>query len=357
MALNDDIADALRSRTISLLRTDAGLRRLILRDLDALAKEIVKIMRSSSFADRTAFDRVRMEELLATVEATILQAFQAMSEKQARATTQIAEIEAGWAARMVNRAANIELLTAVPSAQQLRTLTDAILIEGNPASRYWEGGGRKFANAFAAQVRMGVMSGETTDDIVRRVVGGKSKGRVIPGIMGATRRDATALVRTAVQSAAAEARMETYRQNSDVIKGYRQLSTMDGRTTKVCLSYSGAMWNTDYEPMGGNKLPYNNGCPRHFNCRSVILPITKSYRELGLNIDEVPKGTRASMDGSIPSDETMDAFLKRKGEAFQDQLLGPTRAKMVRDGTITLQDLVDQSGRELTIEQLRNLSA
>jgi hypothetical protein len=69
-------------------------------------------------------------------------------------------------------------------------------------------------------------------------------------------------------------------------------------------------------------------------------------------VDEV-KGTRASDLGQIPADTTFDAFLNRHDVAYQDELLGKGKAQLWRDGTITLKDLVSQSGRPLTLTQLQ----
>lgn len=87
------------------------------------------------------------------------------------------------------------------------------------------------------------------------------------------------------------------------------------------------------------------------NCRSLLVPITLSYRELGIDVDE-PKGTRASDLGQIPSDTSFDSFLKRHDAEYVDNLLGPGRAQLWRDGKITLQDLLNQNGRPLSLKQL-----
>ena len=65
-----------------------------------------------------------------------------------------------------------------------------------------------------------------------------------------------------------------------------------------------------------------------------------------------PKGTRASDLGQIPSDTSFDDFLKRHDAAYADNLLGPGRAQMWRDGKLSLSDLVSGTGRPLTLEQL-----
>ena len=52
--------------------------------------------------------------------------------------------------------------------------------------------------------------------------------------------------------------------------------------------------------------------------------------------------------------EIFEQFLRRRGEAFQDEVLGPTRAQMFRDGRLTsTRDLLEAAtGRPLTLEEL-----
>jgi hypothetical protein len=56
--------------------------------------------------------------------------------------------------------------------------------------------------------------------------------------------------------------------------------------------------------------------------------------------------------GSVPVESTA-AWLRRQGTAYQDDVLGPTRATMFRAGQLSPRDLVDSlSGRPLTLEEL-----
>ena len=89
------------------------------------------------------------------------------------------------------------------------------------------------------------------------------------------------------------------------------------------------------------------------NCRSTSVPVLKSFRELGIDLDEVPLSTRASMDGQIAEDTTFEGFLSRRTVAEQGEVLGVGRAKLWRDGEISFRDLVDGNGRPLTLEELR----
>jgi hypothetical protein len=78
----------------------------------------------------------------------------------------------------------------------------------------------------------------------------------------------------------------------------------------------------------------------------------KSWKELGLK-DPKP-GTRSSLDGQIAETETYQTWLAKKSPEFQDEVLGPARGEMFRNGT-TLDRFVDDSGKQYTLEQLKKI--
>lgn len=94
-----------------------------------------------------------------------------------------------------------------------------------------------------------------------------------------------------------------------------------------------------------------NGIITH-NCRSRISPVTKSWRELGIDLDEITPGTRASFDGQVPQDLTYNDWLKQQSTDRQNDILGQTKAKLFRAGQ-SVDKFVDNKGKTLTIQQLR----
>jgi SPP1 gp7 family putative phage head morphogenesis protein len=165
------------------------------------------------------------------------------------------------------------------------------------------------------------------------------------------------LVKTSVATVVNDVRMQTYRENESIFKGYEHLSTLDKSTTYNCANRDGATYDLDFQGTNikGKEFPFKKA-PLHYRCRSVILPITKSYRELGLDIDEIPKGTRASMDGSVPETTTFTKWFEGKDKAFQEQYLGVGRYQLYKDGKITLSQLVNQQGATIPIKDLNKLS-
>jgi hypothetical protein len=133
-----------------------------------------------------------------------------------------------------------------------------------------------------------------------------------------------------------------------------QISTLDDRTSDICIAYDGAIWNLDGEPIDGTNLPFNGGPPRHWNCRSVLSPVTKSWQEMGIKAKELSTGARAALDGEVPAETKFGDWLERRSEAEQDRILGTGKAELWRSGKISLSQLVDMRGKPLTLDQLES---
>jgi hypothetical protein len=246
--------------------------------------------------------------------------------------------------------AKVGLEASLPSEFALKALVNGSVIEGAPSGAWWAKQAQDTAFKFAQQVRQGIAQGETLQQIIIRVAGSKRLGTA--GIMEVSRRNASALVHTSIMQVAGDAREAFIKANEDVYKGYRWLSTLDGHVCPKCIPRSGAMWDLNHNPIEGNSIPYHT-TPLHFSCRCVILGITKSYRDLGLNVDEMKPGTRASDLGQVPADMSFEGFLGRHNKEYADDLLGKGRADLWRKGKITLSDLLDSNGRELSFSQLK----
>jgi len=94
----------------------------------------------------------------------------------------------------------------------------------------------------------------------------------------------------------------------------------------------------------------------HFNCRSVIIPVTKSWDELGVEgMDEASGRTRSSMNGYVPQDMTFNDWLKTQSPETIEKTLGKGRAELFMQGKITIRDLITQQGRSINLSDLRRL--
>lgn len=334
-------------RQLNLLRFSAGERKTIFKLISELQIELKNKLNN----DLTDFNKRRVEKLLKESQALINSYYSDMP-KQLN-LFDLATVEASHTVAVFGA---ISLEASLPSEAVLKSLTSGELLHGLPLNDWWQSQSSSLARAFTSQVRLGIVSNETQQQIITRVFGSKRNGTPGIGFPEETlRRNASTLVHDTVMKVANDAKLAVYKENEDIFKGYYQLSTLDSHTSKTCIAYSGAQWDLEYKPIGDKALPFDGGCPRHPNCRSLILPMLKTYKELGYDIKEPPKGTRASDLGQIDADTTFDGFLKRHSTEYQNDILGKGRATLWRDGKFTLKDLVDGNGRELSLKELKEL--
>lgn len=334
------------SHQLDLLRLEAGVRARVIALLNQLQRELTAQLASE---DLTAFGKARTTALLKQATETIDSYFARAEGVLDTAMTGAAEVTAQHAADTMEAALGVDFSATLPTATFLERIASNVMIQGAPSAEWWSRQSVDTAFRFSNAVRQGMVAGETNETIVARVAGRKG----FPGVMEVSRTNARALVHTSIQEVANDARRETFKKNADVISGIRQVSTLDSHTTEICMAYDGAEYDLEGEPINGTKLPYNGGVPRHWGCRSVEVPITKSAKELGIDVPELPPSERAAAGGPVPADTTFEQFLDRKGEEFQDEVLGPGRAQLWRDDKITLQQLLNLSGNPLTLEELR----
>jgi SPP1 gp7 family putative phage head morphogenesis protein len=159
------------------------------------------------------------------------------------------------------------------------------------------------------------------------------------------RRQTEAQVRTDINHVVTQAREAFYGENDDLIAGVIWVSTLDGGTTPICRSLDGKFFE-----IGKGQRP-----PAHYNCRSTTAPVTKSLKELGIGADDtrgLPDGVRASMGGDVPAKTTYYDWLSGQSTAVQNEVLGPKRAALWRDGRVKAEDFTDDRGRLLTLDEL-----
>lgn len=346
-SVNSRILTDLLRYQIDLTRLTAAERRRVERILNEMMRELAGRL---SVQDITRFNKERLNQMLVTTRASIETYYARMVSGMNKTMGAVAEIQARQAATLLERAfVAVEFTAALPTDTFLARLAANSIIQGAASEEWWSRQARDVAFRFSNAVRQGLVAGDTSEQIVSRVVGRGGH----PGIVDVSRANARSLVHASVQQAAADARFETFRQNGDIVEGIRQISTLDSNTTDICMAYDGAEFDLDGNPINGTTLPYENGVPRHWGCRSVEVPITKTFKELGLDIPEPGPGQRASSEGPVSGRVTFDDFLGRLSKEEQDEMLGVGRAELWRDGSITLQQLLDQRGNPLSLDELR----
>lgn len=336
------ISDAIIRHSLEILRLSAGQQAQVEVIINELATDIRLLIQSEDLSEA---GKRKVEALLGEAENLI-----SIAHRRANAsvdTYQLAVVVAEKTQEIIEDVIPVDI--RLPTDTTLYSLGYDVLVEGSPASTWWAKQGEDVAFRFAAQVRQGIINGETQERIVGRIVGRNGE----PGIMDVVRRNARALVHSSVMSAANRARLETFRKNARVIKGVRWMATLDGHTCHRCMALDGQSWNLDGEKLPGTKVNFM-APPIHFGDRCILSPIPKTFRDIGLNIDEsTDTGQRASSLGPVSGKTTFDDFLARQSDPFVDGVLGKERAALYRAGKISVRDLVSGTGRELTLDELR----
>jgi SPP1 gp7 family putative phage head morphogenesis protein len=254
-----------------------------------------------------------------------------------------------------------DLFAAVNGAPATFSLTAAkgatiTLPNGEVVTKAFRGIAVDQAERFSQVVRQGLLTGETTPDIAKRLIGSLQFGEEAKTVrqLVAAGGQATAvadnqviaLVRTSINQVANTASQQVYEANQDITKKYRYVATLDTRTSAICAALDGREFEYGKGPMP----------PQHFNCRSTTVPI--------IDPDILPPSTtatRASKDGQVPINQSYGEWLAKQPASVQAEALGPGKvayfnrladkygprnaiAKLVRDdgSELTLKDLQDR---------------
>lgn len=358
------IADALQKHNIDLLRFEAGARQEIEAVFKALGVDLIKrIERHAPVGVANLNLRNRRLGVLFRVSGEDIDAaYNELSKIEGKQKANIARMESREAAAFVNSTLNVDLVSGQLTAERLQAIANDTLIEGAPSREWWSKQKRGTRDAFRFQIRQALFGNETIQDMVRRVRG-RRENRFRDGILATSTRNAQALVRSSALAVANKAREATFQANDDVIKGQQWLSTLDSRTTDICKALDGEAWFLDGRRMPGTKLNYRGPPPAHWNCRSTLVPVLRSWSELTKNPkirrklraaeDRLPAGIRASMDGAVSEKLDYEAWLKTKDEQFQIEVLGPTKHRLWKSGKLSFADFVDQSHNPLSVAELQ----
>ena len=265
-----------------------------------------------------------------------------------------------------------DLQAAVTGAPQAFRLTAAqgsviTLPNGKVLEKSFRGLAESQADLFSVTVRNGLLTGESTDKLARRLKGRLRFGQPAMSlrqmaqaggeVTAVANHQVMALVRTSINQVANASSQQVYEANQDVTKKYRYVATLDSRTSPICRS------------LDGKEFVYGKGPvpPQHFNCRSTTVPIV-DYK--GLGFDPPPPSqlrrpntafgpSRNTRGGTVPDSQTYGQWLELQPKAVKDDVLGASKVPYFESlvkkvgPTKAIRKFVSQDGSELTLAQLR----
>ena len=262
-----------------------------------------------------------------------------------------------------------DLYAAVQGAPQTYSLTATqgtmiTLPNGEVVSKAFRGIAVDQSEQFSQVVRNGLLTGESTPAIAKRLIGRLQFGDYGPlsvkqlaaaggELTAVANNQVMALVRTSINQVANAASQQVYEANQDITKKYRYIATLDTRTSARCRALDGREFEYGKGPMP----------PQHFNCRSTTVPIL-DYNQLGKdlgikNLEPPPSGKRAASGGMVPSDTTYGEWLKKQSRSVQNDAIGADKVPYFNrladkyGAKDAMAKLVRDDGSELSLDDLR----
>jgi SPP1 gp7 family putative phage head morphogenesis protein len=314
---------------IALSRYSNGVVRKVLAHLNRLDASIVARLAQQGPDSSSGH---RLEQLLAGIRDMQAAGWTVLKSEFVSDLHALAESEVQFGSKLVQlgaAAARIDVFSPVPTPGQVISAVQARPFQGKLLREWLDGAEAGQAARVREAIRQGFTEGRTTAEIVQLIRGTKA-AQYRDGIMEIGRRGAEAMVHTAISHTANVAHEAAYEANADVVKGVEWVSTLDNRTTPICISRDGNIY-----PIGKGPRP-----PAHIRCRSTTAPV----------LDEI--------DGVTPfKRQTYAEWLKKQTPETQDEILGRARGALFRSGGVTVDKFVDKGGKTLTLEQLKEKDA
>jgi SPP1 gp7 family putative phage head morphogenesis protein len=345
--INEALRDLSVRHQIDLYRLSTGTAKEVNALLRAVEDDIVAQIAKYDPTTDGGYSKTRLQQMLRAIKKINAENYQEVSDFLQENLIDLAKYEAEFQERILNQQLPVTWPIDQPSVKTLESLVTDEPFHGRLFDSWIEGMEVGRLNNISQQLRIGLVQGETIDQLVKRIIGTRAL-KFTDGVLEISRRSAESLVRTAVNHVTNAAKEALFEQNDDVISKVMWVSVLDNRTTPGCAALDGKSWPLN-EP---HPTP-----PRHINCRSVLVPVVKTWRELGIDMDQMSPSTRASMNGQVPETITYPQWLKGQPRWVVEDVLGVKKAKLFLDGGLKFERFVDSYGNEFTLDELRRRDA
>lgn len=360
-SVNERLRDELIAHSLFSGRYSTGVARRMIKALNEFDSELTASLIAALddvTIDVSSFTVRRLESLLSSVKAINKRAIDSAFTLLTDEMREHALYETGYYSSLLDALLPDAVLRQYP----LMDITEEMLFS-SVMSRPFQG---KLLSEWATglefdrmtrinnAVRNGFLNGDSSVEIGCKIRGHASQGYK-DGVLQLSRANATAIAKTAMNHLQATAREQFAEANKDIFNCKQWLSTLDNKTSHVCIVRDRLKYTLEGKPIG-HKIPYLQGPGKiHFNCRSTETFITKSWRELGFDVNEMDAGTRASMDGQVPAETNFLDWVQRQPEWRQRQVFGETRFRLMKEGGMHPSEFYTDKGEFISLEQLKKL--
>lgn len=330
-------------------------------------RDVLRRLSSVEISEQT---RVGLREILTAVKKDLAAIGGKFTDGVLETVRELAEYEAEFMGRALERTQFVA--TKLPSPEQIHAAVFSTPLSiadpggSNLLEPFLAGLAPRTQQRIENAIRMGYFQGETTGQVIQRIRGTKAAG-YRDGIIGRTRTDATAMVRTALQHAAMASRQKFTEANKDIAPFVMIVATLDARTSMICRSLDGQVYPQDSGPRP----------PFHVNCRTGFIPISDSEATMMQGAkrparfaDKYGRFVRGPKKGQLKLENRRDLdrvsfgtkyydYLKKQPPSFIDSVIGPQRRRLLLNGGISADRFaamqLDKRFRPLTLKQMREL--
>lgn len=304
----------------------------------------------------TEYTLNHLNKLNANIEKDLRDIGDKVYEKFKTQASELADYEAEFEIKSLNQI--VEYSFTLPSTTQLNSAvfnTPLAQIEGVSRGKLLESFFKDFDDSMVSKIQGSIISGYytglTNNQIIQSIIGTK-RMNFRDGDFAKKWRHMEATVRTGLQHAANQARQETWRKNSDIIKGVMWLSTLDTRTSTICRSL-----DTKVYPVDSGPRP-----PAHVNCRSTtVAQLDDRFKILSEGRTRVARDPVTGEVYSVNANTSYYDWLKAEPPSIQDSIIGPKRGKLLREGGLSASRFAElQLGKNfepLTLKQMKALES
>lgn len=352
-------------------------------ELRALIVSRVDAINQGSYSLNTAR---RVQALTKDILKMQTGVYQQLGQETLESMIKLGGSESNFVESALNKSIPIAVDLAVPSSELLAAAAIRTPIRGKFLADWFVEAGAKEVADINQALMQGFFEGDSNAQITRRIFGSKSVGYT-DGLTAKSRRNIHTIVRTSMQTMATKTHDIFYQANNRIIKQVRYTATLDGRTTSLCASRDGNIYENEE---GKPELP------AHVNCRSVYVGVidgaellgqrpaitdtrNRRRREISFRADakarlgndkwkaltetqrrgeiSIQRNNWANQNvGRVPSKTTFDKWFKEQKPQFQEEWLGPARMDLYKKGNLNLKDFVnEETGKKWNLAQLQEL--
>lgn len=253
--------------------------------------------------------------------------------------------EAKWAANTMSSETDLEFVAPTPEQVWAAAKFNPLDLNDKPVdfTKLMKAWSDEEIARLTTGVKLGFVNGQTVRQIVKAVTGDG-------GLLDISKRNAEAIVHTAVAHVSTQARTALMERNSDIVDGYELVITLDARTSAICRNWPP---KKVYKPDD----TYQPKPPFHYRCRTTMVPHVPDYDFL----DKGAKRAASGADGGqhVDANTTYYEFLKAQPKWFQEQALGKVRADIFRNAGMTEEEFrlasTDGFGNPLTLKEMAEM--